>query len=136
MCPMCLISSAATVIGMTASPALVSRVKLRQLFDSGVIIVALALIGLLVGAVAWVLGWRLAADLAWAVTTAMAVPPVAISLLHRLRHGSLGVDLIAFLALGGALAYHQYVAGALISLMFATGQALEAYGGGGGARGE
>ena len=103
--------------------------KVRRLVDSGVAMVALALAGLLVGAVAWVLGWRSAADLAWAVTTAIAVPPVAISLLQRLRHGSLGVDLIALLALGGALAYHQYVAGALISLMFATGQALEAYGG-------
>ena len=103
--------------------------KVRRLVDSGVAMVALALAGLLVGAVAWVLGWRSASDLAWAVTTAIAVPPVAISLLQRLRHGSLGVDLIALLALGGALAYHQYVAGALISLMFATGQALEAYGG-------
>ena len=67
--------------------------------------------------------------LTWAVTTVIAVPSVATALLQRLRHGSLGVDLIALLALGGALAYHQYLAGALISLMFATGQALEAYGG-------
>src|SRR6202140_5804861 len=109
--------------------------RVRRLVDSGVGMVALALAGLLVGAAAWVFGWQSAADLAWAVTTAIAVPPVAISLLQRLRRGSLGVDLIALLALAGALAYHQYVAGALISLMFATGQALEAYGGGGGRRG-
>src|ERR1700687_355723 len=107
----------------------VDRVNLRHAVDSGVAMVGLALTGLLVGAIAWVLGWRSPADLAWAVTTAIAVPPVAISLLQRLRHGSLGVDLIALLALGGALAYLQCVAGALISLMFATGQALEAYGG-------
>src|SRR6202158_1151772 len=107
----------------------VDRVNLRHAVDSGAVTVALALTGLLAGAVAWVLGWQSAADLAWAITTAIAVPPVAISLLQRLRHGSLGVDLIALLALAGALAYHQYVAGALISLMFATGQALEAYGG-------
>src|ERR1700687_2273759 len=107
----------------------VDRVNLRHAVDSGVAMVGLALTGLLVGAIAWVLGWRSPADLAWAVTTAIAVPPVAISLLQRLRHGSLGVDLIALLALGGALAYLQCVAGALISLMFATGQAREAYGG-------
>src|ERR1700736_632865 len=107
----------------------VDRVKLRHAVDSGIAMVALALTGLLAGAGAWVLGWQSAADLAWAITTAIAVPPVAISLLQRLRHGSLGVDLIALLALAGALAYHQYVAGALISLMFATGQALEAYAG-------
>ena len=118
--------------GMTMAkprPSGVDRVKLRHAVDSGIVMVALALTGVLAGAVAWVLGWQSAADLAWAITTAIAVPPVAISLLQRLRHGSLGVDLIALLALAGALAYHQYVAGALISLMFATGQALEAYGG-------
>src|SRR6202165_1329724 len=103
--------------------------KLRRLVDSGALVVALALTGLRVGAVAWLLGWGSAADLAWAITTAIALPPVAISLLQRLRRGSLGVDLIALLALGGALAYPQYLACALISLMFATGQALEAYGG-------
>ena len=118
--------------GMTMAkprPSGVDRVKLRHAVDSGIAMVALALTGLLAGAVGWVLGWQATADLAWAITTAIVVPPVAISLLQRLRHGSLGVDLIALLALAGALAYHQYVAGALISLMFATGQALEAYGG-------
>ena len=101
----------------------------RRALDSGAAMVALALAGLLAGGLAWLLGWRPAADLIWALTTAIAVPPVAIALLQRLRRGSLGVDVIAFLALAGALAYHQYLAGALISLMFATGQALEAYGG-------
>jgi len=91
--------------------------------------VALALIGLLAGAAAWALGWRSAADLAWAVTTATALPPVSLSLVQRLRRGALGVDVIALLALGGALGYRQHLAGALIALMFATGQALEAYGG-------
>jgi heavy metal translocating P-type ATPase len=104
-------------------------VTLRRAVDSGVAMVALALAGLTIGAVAWVLGWGSASEVAWAATTAIAVPRVAIALWQRLRHGSLGVDVIAFLALGGALAYHQYLAGALISLMFATGQALEAYGG-------
>ncbi|HEX9097754.1 MAG TPA: heavy metal translocating P-type ATPase [Candidatus Dormibacteraeota bacterium] len=102
---------------------------LRRAMDSGAAMVALALVGLVAGGVAWLLGWRSAADLVWAVTTAITVPPVGISLLQRLRRGSLGVDVIALLALSGALAYHQYLAGALISLMFATGQALEAYGG-------
>jgi heavy metal translocating P-type ATPase len=102
---------------------------IRRAVDSGVAMVALALTGLLAGAIVWVLGWRSAADLAWAITTATALPPVGLSLVQRLRHGALGVDVIALLALGGALAYRQYLAGALIALMFATGQALEAYGG-------
>ena len=102
---------------------------IRRAVDSGAAMVALALIGLLAGAAAWALGWRSAADLAWAVTTATALPPVSLSLVQRLRRGALGVDVIALLALGGALGYRQHLAGALIALMFATGQALEAYGG-------
>lgn len=88
---------------MTISLALVGRaadrMKLRQLIHSGAATVALALLGLLTGAVAYVLGWRSAVDLTWAVTTVIAVPSVATALLQRLRHGSLGVDLIALLAL-------------------------------------
>ncbi|WP_444545815.1 P-type ATPase, partial [Streptomyces tendae] len=43
-----------------------------------------------------------------------------------LRRGHAGVDLIAVLALGGTLAVGEYLAGALIGLMLATGRALEA----------
>ena len=41
---------------------------LRRAVDSGVAMVALALTGLLVGAVAWVLGSSTASDLAWAMS--------------------------------------------------------------------
>jgi len=73
--------------GMTMAkprPSGVDRVKFRHAVDSGIAMVALALTGLLAGAVAWVFGWQSAADLAWAITTAIAVPPVAISLLQAL----------------------------------------------------
>lgn len=43
-----------------------------------------------------------------------------------LRRGRAGVDLIAVLALGGTLAVHEFLAGALIALMLATGRTLEA----------
>ncbi|MBB1246986.1 heavy metal translocating P-type ATPase, partial [Streptomyces durbertensis] len=42
-----------------------------------------------------------------------------------LRQGRAGVDLIAVLALGGTLAVGEYLAGALIALMLATGRTLE-----------
>jgi heavy metal translocating P-type ATPase len=58
---------------------------------------------------------------------------VAILLVSLLFHASyalivehrLGVDLIALVAMAGALALGQYLAGAVIALMFAGGQALE-----------
>jgi cation transport ATPase len=46
--------------------------------------------------------------------------------LAALRQGHAGVDLIAVLALSGTLAVREYLAGALIALMLATGRTLEA----------
>lgn len=47
-------------------------------------------------------------------------------MLADLRRGHAGVDVIAVLALGGTLLVHEYLAGALIALMLATGRTLEA----------
>ena len=57
-------------------------------------------------------------------TVAVVLPAVA-WVVAALRHGP-GVDLIAVLALVGTLAVGEYLAGALIALMLATGRALEA----------
>jgi heavy metal translocating P-type ATPase len=89
--------------------------------------VFLSALGLVVGIAAWLLGSANLASLSWSATTALALPLVALSLINGLRHGQLGVDVIALLALAGALAYHQPLAGALIATMFTTGQALEAF---------
>ncbi|MET7479292.1 heavy metal translocating P-type ATPase [Streptomyces sp. NPDC005648] len=66
------------------------------------------------------------ADLSWALGTAAAVVPAIGWVLETLRHGRAGVDVIAVLALGGTLAVGEYLAGALIALMLASGRTLEA----------
>ncbi|MFR0354650.1 heavy metal translocating P-type ATPase [Streptomyces sediminimaris] len=66
------------------------------------------------------------ADLCWGLGTVAAVIPSIGWVLDALRHGRAGVDLIAVLALGGTLAVHEYLAGALIALMLASGRTLEA----------
>jgi heavy metal translocating P-type ATPase len=78
------------------------------------------------GGVAWLAGDRTAADLCWAAGTAIAVVPAVVWVAAALRRRRAGVDLIAVLALGGALAVGEYLAGALIGLMLATGRWLEA----------
>jgi heavy metal translocating P-type ATPase len=83
--------------------------------------------GLVVGVIAWLAGRPTAAAIAWSVVTAIAVPLVLASLIDGLRHGRLGVDVIALLALLGGLAYREPLAGALIATMFTTGQALERF---------
>ncbi|MQY12883.1 Copper-transporting P-type ATPase [Streptomyces sp. RB5] len=87
------------------------------------VVTAAALAG---GGIAWLAGDRGLADLCWGVGTAVAVVPAIGWVLSALRQGHAGVDLIAVLALGGTLAVGEYLAGALIALMLATGRTLEA----------
>ncbi|WP_107428786.1 heavy metal translocating P-type ATPase [Streptomyces kebangsaanensis] len=90
------------------------------------VLLAVTASALVAGGVLWLLGETTAADLCWALGTLAAVGPAVGWVLVALRHGQAGVDLIAVLALGGTLAVGEYLAGALIGLMLATGRTLEA----------
>lgn len=68
-----------------------------------------------------------AADLVWAAVTLVALAPAAVSVLRDLWRRRFGVDVIAVLALVGALVVREYLAGAVIAVMLATGRTLEAY---------
>lgn len=67
------------------------------------------------------------ADAAWALVAAGALVVSAIAIARDLLRRHAGVDLIAVLALAGALALGEYLAGAVIGVMLATGRALESY---------
>ncbi|MFG3294830.1 heavy metal translocating P-type ATPase [Streptomyces sp. NPDC048179] len=88
-------------------------------------LLAVTTAALTAGAVAWLLGARDLADLCWALGTIAAVVPAVVWVLEALHRGQAGVDLIAVVALGGTLAVGEYLAGALIALMLATGRTLE-----------
>jgi heavy metal translocating P-type ATPase len=88
---------------------------------------ATSIVGIATGGVLWLLDLPGAAEAAWALTTAVALASllrdVAVGLLRRQP----GVDVIALLAMGGSLALQEYLAGAVIALMLASGEALESY---------
>jgi len=69
---------------------------------------------------------ELAAGL-WGAVAAIALGGLVWTVARSLRRGELGVDLVALLALAGALVLREYLAGAIIGLMVATGRALEDY---------
>jgi heavy metal translocating P-type ATPase len=79
------------------------------------------------GAVLWAAGAHGPADFAWATAIVLALVPLGFSVVRDLLHRETGVDLIALLAMGGALLLGQYLAGAVIGLMLSGGQALERY---------
>jgi len=85
----------------------------------------LALVGVLGGIVLHVLGIDAPAHLSWAATTALLLVPLTISVARSLLRRDVGVDAIALVAMLGALALGEYLAGAVIALMLAGGNALE-----------
>ncbi|WP_413759870.1 heavy metal translocating P-type ATPase [Streptomyces sp. MMBL 11-3] len=89
-------------------------------------LLAVTAVALTAGGAARLAGAPDVADWCWGTGTAVAVVPAVVWVLAALRQGHAGVDLVAVLALGGTLAVDEYLAGALIALMLATGRTLEA----------
>ena len=82
--------------------------------------------GLALGALLHVAGRSDAGDVVWAGTAGLGVVASGGWVLAAARQGRLGVDLLAVVALIGTLATEEYVAGAVITVMLASGRALEA----------
>ena len=89
-------------------------------------LLAVTVIALIAGGAAWLSGAPNAADVCWAVGTVAAMVPATWWVIAGFRNGRFGVDVLAVISLAGALAVREYLAGALIGVMLATGQALEA----------
>ena len=87
---------------------------------------AAALCGIGVGGLLALVSGPEPADAVWAATVAVMLVPLAWSVARSVMRGDLGVDLIALLAMAGALTLGEYLAGAVIALMLAGGNALEA----------
>ena len=88
---------------------------------------AVSVVGITAGGLAWWAGSHDAAHVVWAATTAIGLLPLTLDTVRGLIRREAGVDLIALLAMAGSLALQEYLAGAVIALMLATGQALETY---------
>ncbi len=88
---------------------------------------ATSILGLATGGVLTWMSLPDAANVAWAVTTAVALVSLLRDVVIGLLRRQPGVDVIALLAMGGSLALEEYLAGAVIALMLASGEALEAF---------
>lgn len=85
------------------------------------------LLGTLAGGACHLLGAPGAGDVLWTVTLVATIAPLAWTVARALAHGDLGVDVIALLAMGGALAGGELLAGSVVAVMLTGGNALEAY---------
>lgn len=90
-------------------------------------LLGLALAGLAAGGALRVAAVGDADRWAWAGTTAIVLVPTIVSVVRGLLRRETGVDLIAVLAMAGALVLGEYLAGAIIAVMLTGGAALERF---------
>jgi heavy metal translocating P-type ATPase len=104
----------------------VTAVARPRWFTPNAAFLAMSIVGIAVGGIlSWVGDDPEGADVAWAVTTAIGIVPIAGEVLRGMWRREPGVDLIAVLAMAGALALEEYLAGAVIAFMLSTGRSLE-----------
>lgn len=89
------------------------------------VILASTAVGLAGGLAAQLGGRENLAAVAWGAAALLSLVPLAYAVLRDLRRGKAGVDVIALLAIAGALLLHEYLAGAVIALMLSSGRVLE-----------
>ncbi len=89
--------------------------------------VAIPAVGLAAGLVAWAFGHALTAELMWAAATVPVVLVLSAEIVVSLRHGQVGLDIVALLSMAGALALEEPLAGVVVALMYSGGQFLEGY---------
>ena len=92
----------------------------------GLLVVAIAA-ALIAGLVLSALGQTDLATLAYRAGTAAVLVTLVFSIVASLRRGQFGLDIVAALAMAGALAVGENLAAAVVALMYAGGPALESY---------
>jgi heavy metal translocating P-type ATPase len=93
--------------------------------NSARIVAVVALVAVVTGLALAAADHHRPAEWIWSATTAMLLVPLTLSVLRSLLRRDVGVDAIALFAMAGALMLGEYLAGAVIALMLAGGNALE-----------
>jgi heavy metal translocating P-type ATPase len=88
---------------------------------------ALVAAGLALGFAARLAGFGVGAEAIWAAVTVPVLLALAVEIVASLRRGDVGLDIVAALSMTAALAFGEELAAAIVALMYAGGQFLEAY---------
>ena len=87
----------------------------------------LAATGLVAGIVAHLLGEAALAGPIWTAVTLPILAALLLEIVVTLRRGEVGLDIVAGLSMTAALVFGESLAAAIVALMYAGGQLLEAY---------
>jgi len=113
------------ITDMALGPARRGRAWLAR--HSAAVMLAVTASGLAAGLLLHAVGAGGAGNAIWAAVGACGAAYALWAMADALRHGRVGVDVIALLALTGALAVRELLAAAVIAVMLASGRALEAW---------
>ena len=91
------------------------------------VLLATALSGLGVGGISYLVDAASLSRWAYRLSVVVVLIPTAFSTVRRLLNREMGVDLIAVLAMSGALVLGEYLAGAILAVMLKGGTALERF---------
>ena len=101
--------------------------SVRSLLRDERVPAAAAASGVALGELLHLVGHGDVGDALWGVVTAALLVPLGWSTLRSLLRRDVGVDAVALVSMTGALAFREFLVGALIGLMMSGGAALEAY---------
>ena len=105
--------------------ALSDNVAIRQMYARALALWPALLLA--IGLVTWWVGRSDVATWIWAAAVAPVVAALAYQIVYSLRRGEVGLDIVALLSMGGALALGETLAGNVVALMYAGGELLENY---------
>ncbi len=90
-------------------------------------LVAIAVFGLCAGFLAHIIGFGVWSGPIWAATAIPCLLALLVEIWTSLRSGRIGLDIVAALSMSAALAFGEYLAAAIVALMYSGGQFLESY---------
>src|SRR4249920_479374 len=83
--------------------------------------------GLVFGLAAHFFGWEHWAGAVWAAATVPVLVVLVIEIVAGLRRGDVGLDVVAGLSMLAALLFAEYLAAAVVAVMYSGGQYLESF---------
>ncbi|WP_439526558.1 heavy metal translocating P-type ATPase [Roseovarius mucosus] len=92
-----------------------------------IVLLLLAVAGLLLGLALYFMGEVRLAKFLWIAGVAPALVALVIEILHSLRRGEVGLDIVAALSMSAALAFGETLAAAVVAVMYSGGTFLESF---------
>jgi heavy metal translocating P-type ATPase len=91
------------------------------------VLLGLAVMGLLVGLVAFFAGQGALADIIWSAGVLPVLLALLVEIVRSLRRGEVGLDIVAALSMTAALVFGETLAAAVVAVMYSGGTFLESF---------